>query len=89
MLYIYFSETSEVREKQVQQRSSFVEQSTIYSISNPEAVMILVAIIQHNGISTVDILALPEIKKRKMSTAKIQGFMEFHGLLKKNPDSER
>ena len=88
-VYIYFSDTDEVREKQVQQRSSLLERSTIVTISDPEAVMILVAIIQHHGISTEDILALPEIKKRKMSLAKIQGFMEFHGLLKKIPHSGR
>ena len=88
-VYIYFSDTEEVRKKQLRQRSSFVERSTIVTISDPEAVMILVAIIQHHGISTEDILALPEIKKRKMKPARIEGFMEFHGLLKKNPDSGR
>ena len=72
-----------MRKKQIRQRSSFVEQSTIVTISDLEAVMILVAIIQHHGISTEDILALPEIKKRKMKPAKIKGFMALHGLLKK------
>jgi hypothetical protein len=57
------------------------------TISDPEAVMILVAIIRHHGISAEDILALPEIKKSKMKLANIQGFMEYHGLLKKIPDS--
>ena len=88
-VYIYFSEADEVREKQVQQRSSFVEGSSIVSISDSEAVMILVAILQHHGISAEDILTLPEIKKCKMRPDKIQGFMAFHGLLKKIPHSGR
>ena len=49
--------------------------------------MILVAIIRQHGISAEDILALQEIKMSKMKLSNIQGFMEYHGLLKKNPDS--
>jgi hypothetical protein len=86
-VYIYFSDTDVVYEKQTQQRSSLVCRSTIATISDTEAVMILVAIIQQHGISAEDILALPEIKKSKLSQTNIQGFMEHHGLLKKIPDS--
>lgn len=88
-VYIYFSDTDEVYEKQLQQRSSLVNRSAIVSISDPEAVMILIAIIRQHGISVEDILALPKIKKSKLKLANIQGFMEFHGLLKKIPDSGR
>lgn len=86
-VFIYFSDTDEVCKKQVQQRSSLVQQSAIVTISDHEAVMILVAIIRQHGISVEEILALPEIKKSKMRPANIQGFMEYHGLLKKIPDS--
>lgn len=82
-VYIYFSDRDEVREKQVQQRSSLDQRSAIVTISDPVAVMILVAIIRHHGISAEEILALPEIKKSKIKPANIQGFMEYHGLLKK------
>lgn len=86
-VYIYFSDTDEVREKQLQQRESLVQQSGIVTISDPEAVMILVAVIRQHDISAEDILALPESKKSKMKLANIQGFMEYHGLLKKILDS--
>jgi biotin operon repressor len=86
-VYIYFSDRDEVREKQVQQRSSLVQRSAIVTISDPVAVMILVAIIRHHGISAEEILALPEIKKSKIKLANIQGFMEYHELLKKISDS--
>ena len=48
--------------------------------------MILVAIIKHYGITTENILTLPEIKKSKLTKPAIQGFLEFHGLVKKIPD---
>ena len=86
-VYIYFSDTDEAYEKQVQQRSSIVCKSTITDISDPEAIMILVAIIRQHGISAEDILVLPEIKKSKLKLANIKGFMESHGLLKKIPVS--
>ena len=88
-VYIYFSDNGEVRQNQLQQRRPLVQRSAIVSISNPEAIMILVAIIRQHGILPEDIMALPEIKKSKMRLANIQGFMEFHGLLKKIPDSGR
>jgi hypothetical protein len=54
--------------------------------SDPEAVMILVAIIRHHGISMEEILTLSEIRKSKMDRDAVQGFLEIHGLVKKNPD---
>ena len=67
-------------------RNTLICQSPVVTISDPEAVMILVAIIKHHGMSAEDILALPEIRKSKMTKAAIQGFLEFHGLVKKIPD---
>jgi hypothetical protein len=75
-----------VHEKQVRQRSSLIRRSSIVTLSDSEAVMILVAIIRHHGISAEDILILPEIKKSNIKLVDIQGFMEHHGLLKKMPD---
>jgi hypothetical protein len=54
--------------------------------SDPEAVMILVAIIRHHSISMEEILTLSEIRKSKMDRDAVQGFLEIHGLVKKNPD---
>ncbi len=48
--------------------------------------MILVAIIRHHSISMEEILTLSEIRKSKMDRDAVQGFLEIHGLVKKNPD---
>ena len=58
----------------------------LLTISDQEAVMILGAIIKHHGISMEKILSLPEIRKSKMAKDAVHGFLEFHGLAKKNPD---
>ncbi len=87
-VYVYFSDNISIFKNQVKQRSSLVLRQAAISISDQEAVMILVAIIRHHGISAEDILGLPEIKKSKLKPANIQGFMESHELLKKIPDSK-
>lgn len=84
-IFIYFADDSEINEKQARQRCEAVRRSTLAAITDPEAIVILVAIIKHQGISAEDISALPEIKKSKISRAAIQSFMEYHGLIKKNP----
>jgi len=86
-VYVYFSEDTSAYKRQVQQRTSLVCRSAIVTISDPEAIMILVAIIRNHGISAKEILALPEIKKSKIKLTAIQGFLEYHGLEKKIPDS--
>jgi len=88
-VYVYFSEDTSAYKRQVQQRTSLVCRSAIVTISDPEAIMILVAIIRNYGISAKEILALPEIKKSKMKLTAIQGFLEYHGLEKKIPDSRQ
>jgi hypothetical protein len=85
-VFIYFSDNDKVHEKQVRQRSSLIRRLSIVTLSDSEAVMILVAIIRHHGIAAEDISILPEIKKSKIKLVDIQGFMEHHGLLKKMPD---
>ena len=85
-VYVYFGDDASVYERQVRQRRSIVCRAPLAAITDPEAIMILVAIIKHYGIPTENILALPEIKKSKLTTPAIQGFLEFHGLVKKIPD---
>lgn len=82
-VYVYFANNASVYEKQVQQRRSIIHQSSIVTISVPEAILILVAIIKHHSISAQDILTLPEIKKSKIQLIAIQNFLESHGLVKK------
>jgi hypothetical protein len=84
-VYVYFSEDEFVYEKQVQQRRSIIYRSPLVTITAPEAIILLVAIIKHHGIGLQDILALPEIKQSKLQQLAIQNFMETQGLLKKTP----
>ena len=87
-VYVYFSDDNSVSERQVRQRHNLVCRPAVMTISDTEAIMILVAIIRNHSISAEEILALPEIKKAKIKLTGIQGFLEFHGLEKKIPDSE-
>ena len=82
-IYVYFSDESSVYERQVQQRNSFVCRQPVVSISDSEAIIILVAILRHHGISAEEIMALPEIKKSKITKPAIKGFLEYHELEKK------
>ena len=86
-VYVYFSDDTSVYEIQVQKRKFLISRFAVITISDFEAVMILVAIIQQHSISAEDILSLPKIKKSKLKLTQIQSFMEYHGLLKKIPDS--
>ncbi len=87
-IFVYFSDEPEIYEMQRRQKLKTVSRSVIDTISESEAIVILVAIISHHGISADDILALPKIKNSKLTLPKIQGFMEHHGLVKKNPVSK-
>ena len=87
-VYVYFSDDASVYERQVQQRRSSFRCSLLVTLTDPEAIMILVAIIKHHGISAEDIQALPEIKKSELKLAVIKSFLEFHGLEKKTPASK-
>ncbi|HKK69494.1 MAG TPA: hypothetical protein VJ946_14820 [Bacteroidales bacterium] len=86
-VFIYFSDIEQVYEKQLQERKSLADQSVIVTLSDPEAILILVAIIREHGISAEEIAVLPEVKKSKIKLSTIQSFMAYHGLLKKMPDS--
>ncbi len=87
-VFIYFSDVDEVYEKQLQERTSVTGRSAIVTLSDPEALLILVAVIRQHGISAEEILALPEIKKSKITLSAVKDFMAYHGLLlKKTPDS--
>ena len=86
-VYVYFSETPSVYERQVRERRAIVYRPSVVPITDAEAVMILVAIIKHHGLSAEKILSLPEIKKSKIELEAIRRFLEYHGLEKKIPDS--
>ena len=86
-VYVYFADDVSISKNQEEKRKAFISQAEIRTISNSEAIMILVAIIKHHGISAEDILKLPEIQLSKIQLATIQYFLEYHGLEKKTLDS--
>ena len=83
-VFVYFADEPKIYERQKLQRQMNIYQPALATILDTEAVMILVAIIRHHCISSDEILALPEIKKSKLTSLAIQGFMTHHGLEKKN-----
>lgn len=87
-VFVYFADDDELYKRQRRQRCSDVSLSLVAAISDSEAVMILVAIIKHHDISANIIMSLSEIKKSKLTLPAVQGFMEHHGLIKKNPISK-
>ncbi len=84
-VFIYFADDDELYKRQRRRRCSDVSRSAVASISDSEAVMILVAIINHHDIPANIIMSLPEIKKSKLTLPAVQGFMEHHDLIKKTP----
>ena len=51
-VFIYFSDVDEVYERQLQERTSLAVRSAIATLSDSEAVLILVAVIRQHGISS-------------------------------------
>lgn len=84
-VFVYFADDDELYKRQERQKCSDVSRSAVAAISESEAVMILVAIINHHDISANVIMSLPEIRKSKLTLPAVQGFMEHHGLIKKIP----
>jgi len=87
-VFVYFADDDELYKRQRRQRRSDVRRSAVAAISDSEAVIILIAIINQHNISADIIMSLPEIKKSKLTLPAIQGFMEHHGLIKKIPISK-
>ena len=87
-VFIYFSAEPEQYHQQVKNRGTALS-FPVKSLTDSQAITILVALIKHHGITVEDIVALPEIKASKLSFQIIQGFLEYHGLQKKIPDIRR
>lgn len=83
-IYIYFSDDPGKYKDQVQNRLTAIT-NTAKSLSDADAVMILTALIKHYTITVEDIMALPEVKVRKISLFSIRKFLEHHALIKKTP----
>lgn len=85
-VYVYFSDNAEVYKHQLQKISAKFSQTAEY-VSDADAIEVLVALVKHHNICVEDIMALPEIRGRKISSFSIRKFMEKHGLIKKTAGS--
>lgn len=83
-VYVYFGDDNSTYTRQVKQRQSVLSRHPVVNLSDPDAIMILVAIIKHHGISPEDIMRLPEIKRSNLTRPVIVAFIEQHELVKKN-----
>lgn len=79
-VYVYFSNSQEIYQRQKQQLARLLP---VKALSTAEVITILTALIKHHNFSSAFIAALPEVKRKKISRAAIDRFMEKHGFIKK------
>jgi hypothetical protein len=85
-VYVYFSADEHKYKDQSQRRVSSLEMAFI---TEADAIAILVALIKTHAITAEQIMALPQVKARRLSSAAIENFLQHHGLLKKTLDTRR
>ena len=81
-VYVYFSDTPDRFQTQWQNRARY---GSGQRLTFADVVVILTAIIKANDISIQEIMALPEVKARRLSDWAVREFLERHDLLKKMP----
>jgi hypothetical protein len=86
-VYVYFSDNPVTYKQQRKSRSKVAHPAGEF-LSEADAVMILSALIKHHGICLEEIMALPEIRIHKISSAAIRNFLEHNGLVKKTPTTK-
>lgn len=86
-VYVYFSDNPVTYKQQRKSRSKLAHPAGEV-ISEADAVVILSALIKHHGICLEEIMALPEIRMHKISSAAIRDFLEHNGLVKKTPTTK-
>lgn len=79
--FIYLSDRSEIRERQMEQREEPVFPT------DTQAVAILVQFIKHPGIGVSELAGLVSDQGVSIGPAVVQRFLNFHDLLKKIPDT--
>jgi hypothetical protein len=82
--FIYFSDDPNVYKKQV-----FVRLGAIKFPSDADAVLILVQFIKHPNISLKELSNKIAQQGKRIESAVIRSFLEYHGLLKKTPATRR
>lgn len=86
-VYVYFSDNPVTYKQQRKSRSKLAHPAGEV-FSEADAVVILSALIKHHGICLEEIMALPEIRMHKISSAAIRDFLEHNGLVKKTPTTK-
>ena len=86
-VYVYFSDNPITYKQQRKSRSKLAHPAGEV-FSEADAVVILSALIKHHGICLGEIMALPEIRMHKISSAAIRDFLEHNGLVKKTPTTK-
>lgn len=87
-LYIHFSDQPGRYQQQVKNQLVARRRVAKDTITEGDAIMILVAILNHHMISPKEIIALPEMSERGISELAIQNFLKSHGLVKKILDAK-
>lgn len=85
-VYVYFSADEPTYKNQRHRRVSSLETAVL---TEADAIAILVALIKTHGITAEQIMALPQVKARRLSSATIENFLQHHGLLKKTLTTRR
>ena len=87
-IFVYFSDKADRYKEQCSRR---LKQSIPagLSLSDSDAVVILAALIKHQGLGVKDIMALQEIQMHKIPESTIHNFLDRQGLLKKTLDTKR
>jgi len=86
-VYVYFCEHQQQYTAQRSARATTIALAP-HALSEADIIIILAALITHHNLSAQNILALPQVKARKLSPVAVHSFFQRHGLLKKTPDSK-
>lgn len=86
-VYIHFSDQAGRYAQQAKRRLVVGDPVGKDTITEGDAIVILVAILNHHSISPKEIIVLPEVNERGISELAVQNFLQSHGIVKKILDS--
>lgn len=86
-VYIHFSDQAGRYAEQAKRRLVVGDPVGKDTITEGDAIVILVAILNHHSISPKEIIVLPEVNERGISELAIRNFLQSHAIVKKILDS--
>ena len=86
-VYVYFSDDQAKRKKQT--TNQLEEIALGASISDADAIVILVSLIKHHGFTAEHLAELPEMQAKALFVPAIENYLRQHGLEKKTLHSKR